>query len=445
MSEERYIAAIEISSSKIIAAVGRTYGEGHLEVIAVEQEKGVDAVRYGIIQNLEETSVKVARIIDRLERRTGVAPKKIKGLFVGLSGRSLRSIPTEVHINLPDETEISDDILNRLRNDAMRTAIDNSLEVVDAVSRLYKVGKSETHSPKGIVGNFIEATYDLIVCRPELKRNLTRTISDKLNIRINGFVVTALATGHLILTPDEKRLGCMLVDLGAETTTVSIYRKGCLAYFATLPLGGRNITRDITSLNVLEENAEDIKITSGNAIPRDTQSSLNLNGVKLSDVGNLVVARSEEIVANIVEQMEYAGLKESDLPGGIICIGGGVRLQGITDLLAQQSNLPVRKGKLPNYVTVDESKTPGHDLEEIVSIMYAGATLSEAECLKEPDHKEVPAIGEAPLPLPEPEVEEEETERKRRKGKTNSFMSGFKTRLANIFGGGPEDNSDLIE
>ena len=150
MSEERYIAAIEISSSKIIAAVGRTYGEGHLEVIAVEQEKGVDAVRYGIIQNLEETSVKVARIIDRLERRTGVAPKKIKGLFVGLSGRSLRSIPTEVHINLPDETEISDDILNRLRNDAMRTAIDNSLEVVDAVSRLYKVGKSETHSPKGI-------------------------------------------------------------------------------------------------------------------------------------------------------------------------------------------------------------------------------------------------------------------------------------------------------
>ena len=82
----------------------------------------------------------------------------------------------------------------------------------------------------------------------------------------------------------------MLVDMGAETTTVTIYRKGCLRYFATLPFGGRNITRDITSLNVLEENAEDIKITSGNAIPRDTASSLNLNGVKLSEVSNLIVA-----------------------------------------------------------------------------------------------------------------------------------------------------------
>lgn len=76
MSEERYIAAIEISSSKIIAAVGRTYGEGQLEVLAVEQEKEVDAVRYGVIQNLEETSVRVARIIDRLEHRTGVTPAR---------------------------------------------------------------------------------------------------------------------------------------------------------------------------------------------------------------------------------------------------------------------------------------------------------------------------------------------------------------------------------
>lgn len=443
MSEERYIAAIEISSSKIVAAVGKASGDGHLEVAAVEQEKGVDAVRYGIIQNLEETSGKVARIIDRLERRTGVAPRQVKSLFVGLSGRSLRSIPTDVNVKLPDETEISDEILNRLRNDAMRTAIDSSLEVVDAVPRLYKVGKLETQSPKGIVGNSLQATYDLIVCRPELKRNLARTISDKLNLRINGFVVTALATGHLILTPDEKRLGCMLVDLGAETTTVSIYRKGCLVYFATLPLGGRNITRDITSLNVLEENAEDIKITSGNAIPRDTQTSLNLNGVKLSDVSNLVVARSEEIVANIVEQIEYAGLKESDLPGGIVCIGGGSRLQGITDLIAQQSNLPVRRGKLPGYIAVDESKAAGHDLEEIVSVMYAGATLSDAECLKEPERDDPPAVEDFPLPLPGAEEEEEFKEPKTKE--KSSFMSGFKTRLASIFGGAPEDNSDLIE
>ncbi len=440
MSEERYIAAIEICSSKIIAAVGKTYGEGHLEVIAIEQEKEVDAVRYGIIQNLEETSVRVARIIDKLERRTGVAPKKIKGLFVGLSGRSLKSITTEVSLNLPEDTEITDAILEKLRQDAMRTAIDNTLEVVDAVPRIYRVGKTDTHSPKGNIGNYIQATFDLIVCRPELKRNLTRTIPDKLGIRINGFVVTALATGHLILTPDEKRLGCMLVDMGAETTTITIYRKGYLRYFATIPFGGRNITRDITSLNVLEENAEDIKTTSGNAIPRDTASNLNLNGVKLSDVSNLVVARSEEIVANIVEQIEYAGMKETDLPGGIICIGGGSRLNGMTELLSQQSNLPVRIGKLPAYVKIDDMITSGFDVQEVVSIMYAGATLSERECLEEPERVEIPETGTPNVPEETDDEEKPEVKSK----KHNRFIQGLSRRIAGMFSS-PSDNSELLD
>lgn len=441
---DRYIAAVEISSSKIIAAVGKTAGAGQLDVIAVEQENCVDGVRYGIIQNLEETSLMVARILSRLEQRSGVAPRKIKSVFVGRSGRSLKNIPTEVSLSLPDDTEITDDILDRLRSNALRTAIDNTLEVADAVPRIYKIGKTETHSPKGAVGNYIRATYDLIVCRPELKRNIKRTITDKLHIETEGFVVTALATGHLILTPDEKRLGCMLVDMGAETTTVTIYKNGALCYFATIPLGGRNITRDITSLNILEVKAEEIKLTSGNAIARESASSLNINGVKLSDISNLVVARSEEIVANIVEQMEYAGLKEKDLPGGIVCIGGASRLQGITDLLAQQADLPVRRGQLPAYVRIDDINAVNSEISQVVSVLYAGATLSDRECLEVPARQELPELGSRPVQ--ETPVQEHETEPRIQKkgGKTNRFFNSFADRITRLFGS-PDDNSELIE
>lgn len=435
---ERYIAAVEISSSKIIAAVGKTVNEGHLDVIAVEQESCVDAVRYGIIQNLEETSMKVMRLITKLEQRTGITPRKIKGVYVGLSGRSLKSISTTVELNLPPDTEITDEIISKLRNDAMRHAIDNTLEVVDAVPRFYKVGHAEMHHPKGTVGNHIAATFDLVVCRPEIKRNINRTLPDKLNLRIEGFVVTALATGHLILSPDEKRLGCMLVDIGAETTVVTIYRKGYLRYFATIPLGGRNITRDITSLNLLEEHAEEIKITSGNALPRESISSVNLNGIKHSDISNLVVARSEEIVANIIEQIEYAGLKETDLPGGIVCIGGGSRLNGMTDLINLQSGLPVRIGKLPTYVQIQDPKAVKKDLIEVVSVMYAGATLSNRECLEIPVVEQVPVTGTAP------ETEEAYSEPEPQRPKRRGLFEGFATRLGKLFSG-PDDDSELME
>lgn len=436
---DRYIAAVEISSSKIIASIGRTSAEGQLDVVAIEEENDVEGVRYGIIQNLEETSVRVSRLFSKLERRTGVSPHKIKGVFVGLSGRSLKSIMVEVSINLPEGTEITEDIINRLREDAKRKAIDNTLEVVDAVPRIYHVGQTETHSPKGAVGNHIEAIYDLIVCRPELKRNLVRTIPDKLNIRIEGFVVTALATGHLILTPDEKRLGCMLVDMGAETTTVTIYRKGCLRYFVTLPLGGRNITRDITSLNVLEERAEQIKIASGNAMGQDTPSALNVNGVKLTDVNNLVVARSEEIVANVMEQIEYAGMKETDLPGGIVCIGGGAKLQGMMDLLELQSGLSVRRGQLPTYVHMEDAASASKNLVQVVSVLYAGATLSNVECLELPESEDVPITGRAP----EPEMPVEKVVSERKKN-TNRFVEGLKRRIGSIFSP-PDDDSEIME
>lgn len=443
MNDDRYVAAIEISSSKIIAAVGRMHSDGSLEVIAVDQERGVDSVRYGQIQNLEETSTRIMRVIDRLQRRQSVAPRIISGLYVGLSGRSLRNIRTEVSVSLPDETEINDDILRRLREQALETAIDSSLEVVDAIPRVYYVGKSETHSPKGAIGNGIRAVFDLIVCRPELRRNLTRTIDDKVGIEVKGYVVTALSAAQVILTSEEKRLGCMLVDMGAETTTVSIYKDGSLRYFATLPLGGRNITRDIITLSVLEERAEEIKVSMGNALPQP--STINMNGIKMSDINNLTVARAEEIVANIVEQVKYAGMKDSDLPAGIICIGGGIRLNGMVDLLSRQSGMRVNRGKLPGYITVDDAKGTSLEIQQVASVLYSGASGSTDECLEQPGANELPVTGEGN----EEENTEEENRRlnarRERENARSKFWQKVQERVSNIFRTPGEDDSDLLE
>ena len=443
--DERYIAAIEISSSKIIAAVGKTRGNGVLDVIAVEQENTSEGmVRYGIIQNLEETAMGVTRVFNRLEQRSGVAPRKIKGVIVGLAGRSVRNITNEVSLSLPDDTEITDEILQRLREQAMHAAIDNTLEIIDAVPRVYKIEKTETSSPKGMIGNSISATFDLIVCRPELKRNIRRTITDKLHLDVQGFVVTAMATGHLILSSEEKRLGCMLADIGSETTTVTIYKNGALRYFATIPMGGRNITRDISTLGIVEAKAEEIKKTSVSALADDDISSLTINGLKLSDISNLVVARSEEIVANIVEQMEYAGLKESELPGGIVCIGGGSKLKGIRELLSTHSDLPVREGKLPDYVRTQEIKSHGLELAEVASVLYAGATLTDSESLEMPVREGLPINGELPFEEEIAKEEPKEQVRQVQPRKQNKFLENIGRRLGNLFGNPEDDDSELI-
>lgn len=444
MSEKNYIAALEISSAKVAVVVGELHEGGHLEIVAAEQEKSVEGVRYGHILNLEDTSFRVARIIDRIERRHHIAPRKLTGVYIGLNGRSLKSITTTVSLTLPEDTEITTAIIDRLKDEALKTAIDNSLETVDAVPRIYTIGNTKTSSPKGVIGNRISAEFDLIVCRPELKRNIRRTVPEKLKIKDHGYIVTALASGHLLLNDDEKRLGCMLVDLGAETTTVTIYREGYLRYFATLPLGGRNITRDLTTLSLLEERAEDIKTSSGNAIAKSNQANVNVNGVKLSEVNNLIIARSEEITANIVEQISYAGLKEKDLAAGIIVMGGASNLNGMTELLSRQTGMKVRKAYLPAYVTFSEAATLPSEMLEVASVLYAAATLGEnaGKCLELPVPDELPADGEPNDPDQPVRDTRKRTEKKERSGMFGRFKNKLTQGLGNIFSNPEEQDQD---
>lgn len=73
-------------------------------------------------------------------------------------------------------------------------------------------------------------------------------------------------------------------------------------------------------------------------------------------MSNIIVARSEEIVVNILKQIQYAELKDSDLPGGIVVIGGASKLNGMLDLLSNKSSLNVRRGTLPQYIILEDTK-----------------------------------------------------------------------------------------
>lgn len=430
MNKDRYIAALEISSSKVIGAVGIAGESGQLEIIAVEQNKFTDSVRFGQIQNSEETSRLANFVLERLQRRNNIAPREINGVYVGLSGRSLRSIPINVSLSLPDDTEISEAIIERLRQSALDEDIDNSLEIVDAVPRIFKVGKTETHRPVGMMGNSVSATYDLIVARPAIRSNLRRVIVDKLNLDIKGMVVTPLATGYIALSEQEKKLGCMLVDIGAETTTVTIYSRGNLVYFATIPLGGRNITRDLTSLNELEKNAEELKLNFGNAVAPAGASQLKVGRHKQSDISNLVVARAEELVANIIEQPHFAGLTEADIPEGIVLCGGGARLNGLMDLLGKYSGMKVRMASLPSYIRMADSNGQGMDSLQLAAIMYAGAEKSTDECLAVPT--EQPQTGDDTNGAGNEAGDDDDEPQKKKKKKEKG--SGFWTKLGTSFG-----------
>ncbi|MDE5871931.1 MAG: rod shape-determining protein, partial [Muribaculaceae bacterium] len=300
-------------------------------------------------------------------------------------------------------------------------------------------GRTETHRPKGMMGNHISAIYDLIVARPAIQKNLKLVIRDKLGLDIKGIVLTPLAIGDLVLNEHEKKLGCMLVDMGAETTSVTIYTRGNLVYYATLPLGGRNITLDLKALNVIEDKAEELKVNFGNAIAPTTQSQETVGGIRLSKISNYVVARAEEIVANIVEQVRYAGLSEKDIPEGIVLCGGGARLNGMTDLIGKFTGLKVRMATYPSFIRMSDSNGQGLESLQVSAIMYEGMKKSDDDCLQIPAAPEPEEPAEANTTTTvKPEAAKPE---KKRKG----FFSSIGETFGRIFTPiGEDDEGDEL-
>ncbi|MCH5318268.1 MAG: hypothetical protein J1E38_00995 [Paramuribaculum sp.] len=427
--EEKHIIAIETGSSKIKGAVGVVDGTGVISIKAVEEQPLIDCVRHGQLINIVSTSNATKQILKKIENR--VSPRKVQGVYVSVGGRSVMSYRREVERRLMPETEITSSLIDQLKNETFSAGIPGR-EVLAVIPEQYIVDNKKVENPIGVYGTDIKMVSNIIACRPQLKRNLDLLVTDKMGLRIEGYVVRQLAEADIVLTSEEKRLGCMLVDFGAETVTVSIYKHGVLQYLVTIPIGSRHITRDITTLNYLEEDAETIKKQRGKA---KKTSGGTIEDIEFADVNNLIRHRAAEIIANIKQQLKpdekigYTGFSESELPSGIIIIGRGAKLAEFNEKLAESMQMNVRSGSLITpAVRITDGRIHPSDSIDVISIIYGAVEQGAVDCLT-PKPVEVPVEVEDDFEdIPE---DEDDTGSTIGKGRS-SFWKGVGSKLAGI-------------
>lgn len=435
--EKQYIVTIEICSSKIVGILGVKDSDGFVRVEAIESDRiSTDCVRRGFVQNVESAKNHVLNIIKRLESH--ISPGRITGVYVGISGRSLHNLPVEINEELDPNQLISEDIINNITAKCRKMSVEG--EILDVVPCSYELdGNQEVRNPIGSYSGSIRAKMNLIVAKPTLKINLQRVFD---SVKVKGYIITPLAVAEKTLSNDERQLGCMLVDFGAETTTVSIYKNDYLRYIATLPMGSRLITLDISNMNIIESKAEDLKITVGNALEIETSNESVIDGVKVTDVSNYVVARVGEIGANIAEQINYAGMSVDDLAAGVTLIGGGSRLNGFSAFIERTMKLKVALGHHCTNVNILEPQAQNFEYIQSVALFAKAADMIPLadNC--------VFVIKEKPVEPPVPVKEEEEPKEKPAPKKSSIFSrlrdrwQSASSRTVTIFQDDSDDNDD---
>ena len=344
-----FIVAIELGSSKMTGIAGRKNLDGSISVLAVVKEDSTSCIRKGVVYNIDKTAQCITNIVKRLKT---TLKTDITQVYVGVGGQSIRGVKNVIVKEMEGETKVTQEMINEIM-DANRNMSYPEQEILDAATQEYKVDAQYQLDPVGIQCSRIEGNFLNILWRKTFYRNLNKCF-DNAGIAIAEMYLAPLAMADSVLTEAEKRAGCVLIDLGADTTTVSVYSKNILRHLAVIPLGGNNITKDIASLQLEERDAEKLKLNYGSAYTdnADIDNTLTLSIDKDRSVESrrfieIVEGRVNEIIANAWFQVpnEYA----DKLLGGIIITGGGSNMPNIERAIRNQTH--IEKIRIAKFVT----------------------------------------------------------------------------------------------
>jgi cell division protein FtsA len=171
--------------------------------------------------------------------------------------------------------------------------------------------------------------------------------------------VEALSTA--LLTDEERIDGCALINFGATTTTLAIYADGVLHQLLVVPLGGKNITKDIQELGISEANAEKLKFLKGSALRHLVEKPIRIqipsaedgnSSVKIETdfLATIIEARLSEIITPILRAIDKTPFS---LNAGIVISGGGSKLNNIVDFLEEKTGMDVRFGDHSDWLSED--------------------------------------------------------------------------------------------
>ena len=349
VAAKEFIVAIELGSSKMTGIAGQKNLDGSINVLAVVKESSSSFIRKGVVYNIDKTAQCLTSIIKKLETQLKTEITKV---YVGVGGQSIRSVRNVISKDLPSETIVTQDMVIDLM-DANRNMTYQDQEILDAAVQEYKVGSQLQLDPVGIQATHLEGNFLNILERKAFYKNLNKCF-ETAGINVAEMYLAPLALADSVLTEAERRSGCALVDIGADTTTVSVYSKNILRHLAVIPLGSNNITKDIATLQMEESDAEAMKLkyasayTDNNDIDNDLKYSIDAERqIESRRFIEIVEGRLEEIIENVWYQIpsEYY----DKLLGGIVLTGGGSNMKNIEKAFTNHTH--VEKVRIAKTVT----------------------------------------------------------------------------------------------
>lgn len=419
-----FFVNIEISTSKIVGIVANRSEENAITILAIESIATDGCVKRGAVFNIDSTAGKVKRIISLLENKIRY---KIGFCYITLNPKGMKGIRHTEKRNLfnnPVTLDIQQELEVKLKQYHSDIYINYSTSNIS-----FMLDGSIVDTPIGKQGTELDAEGSILLGTPAIKKNVTEVLTTKNNIKIHSFIWNPLAQANCLLTADNMQNGCLLLDLGAGTTTATIYKDNILKYSINVPLGSNLITKDIASLGLSYDEAENYKRNIVNLDFSSKDSAIMSDKITSKELNKAVKLRLDEILLNVQER-----LKESDvffkLDDGIFLTGGGSLINGMPEYIESLFKMPTQKAKFNQ--TMIKNISSDLDTPSLYQIL-GSLTYAQKDCQyikpivkvePKPIEVEPKPLEEKPTVKPENNTQQSTKEKKGIAGFVKDFFSG---------------------
>jgi cell division protein FtsA len=351
VSQGECIVGLDIGTTKICAIIGEYNENNILEITGVGTAPS-RGLRRGVVINIETTVKSILTAIEAAEMMSG---REVESVYTGLAGGNIEGINSKGVVAVTGKgREITREDVDRVVDAARAVPIPMDREVIHMIPQEFIVDEQGgIKNPIGMIGVRLEAEVHIITAAVTSAQNIVKSVN-RAGFKAQNIILEPLASAKAVLSGDEKELGTVLIDLGGGTTDILLYIEGSPYYTDVIPLGGEQVTNDISIiLKTPVDAAEKIKLKSGccysDLIQGDEEVFIPGVGGRpprrllKKDLVEIIQPRVSEILMMVKEKIDQKGYLKL-LGGGVVLTGGGALMPGITELAMEIFGLPTRVG-----------------------------------------------------------------------------------------------------
>ncbi len=398
MMLNKYIA-IDFGSSKISALAAEVNPDRTLHVLAYET-KPSDDVKCGIITQVSGAAFKVSELLKLIHNSSNI--NDVNQVSISIGAKTMKVIKLSVHRFVGASGVVSEVLIEELRKECQRKVVKDTAVVFDIIPLYYELDGRRTDEPLNKNAKQISAFYTVVYGHIAISDGVDRCM-ERTGILVEHSSVSVEALSAAVLDEKQRDNGCALINFGAHTTTLAIYKNDILQHMIVVPLGGENITKDIEELGINRQYAERLKCVTGFALESKVENPVLVEipsvdpdkpHVKISTqfLATIIESRIEEIIQPLLDAIKNF---DEPLESGIIITGNACKMKCLAELVAENSGHHVQVGDHSEWLS---PKTDKKYSDISFSQLIGTIVLNHEYRLTLPIEQEIPKERKTKLP-----------------------------------------------